>query len=247
MPSRRSSPAPRGSARRARSRRARRRAGRILAVENRVHLDHLERARDARLGHELEREVGLAVGEPAAHRRPNAGRHLRVERVHVEADVDEPGPGDVRERLANRAIDADPIDVAHRVDLRVELVEKVALALVEPAHPHERDTADLDRRQRPGAALKRRPRETERCSEGHPVHVAAWRRLRPVEIAVRPQPRRCPSRRTSARAPESALRAPRSGSRTGPCPLPAGRRRGRGSRRSRRRAAGLPGLASAQG
>ena len=33
---------------------------------------------------ELEREVRLAVGEPAAHRRPDARRHLGIEGVNVE-------------------------------------------------------------------------------------------------------------------------------------------------------------------
>src|ERR687895_742544 len=44
-----------------------RQRGRVLAIQDRVHLDDLERASEARLGHELEREVRFAVGQPAAH------------------------------------------------------------------------------------------------------------------------------------------------------------------------------------
>ena len=52
------------------------------------------------LGDELEREVRLAVGEPAAHRRPDARGDLGIEHVQVERHVDEPRAGDVVERLA---------------------------------------------------------------------------------------------------------------------------------------------------
>ena len=77
----------RGSGRRGRSRRARRRAAAVsfASVEDRVHLDQLERVEQARLGDELEREVRLAVGEPAAHGRADAGREHRVDGVEVEA------------------------------------------------------------------------------------------------------------------------------------------------------------------
>ena len=74
----------------------------VLAVEDRVHLDELERVEAARLGDELEREVRLAVREAAAHRRADAGREHRVDRVEVEADVEEARPGEERERLAER-------------------------------------------------------------------------------------------------------------------------------------------------
>ena len=64
-------------------------AGLVLAVEDRVHLDDVERVEQPGLGDELEREVRLAVGEAAAHRRADAGREHRVDRVEVEADVHE--------------------------------------------------------------------------------------------------------------------------------------------------------------
>src|SRR5437763_1457661 len=85
------------------------------------HLEQLERLSESRLRDELEREMRLAVGQAAANGRPDARCEGRVDDVHVEADVDESGAGDVRQRLAYRALDADPVDVAHREDLRVEM------------------------------------------------------------------------------------------------------------------------------
>jgi hypothetical protein len=107
-----------------------RRRSRVLAVENRVHLDDFEGAREPGLGHELEREMRLTVGEAATHRRPNSGRDLGVERVHVEGDVDEAGSGDMVECLAHRSFDPDAIDLAHREDPDAGLAEQLALAHV---------------------------------------------------------------------------------------------------------------------
>src|SRR5207248_1613213 len=80
---------------------------------------------------ELEREMRLAVGQAAANGRPDSRCEGRVDDVHVEADVDESGAGDVRQRLAYRALDADPVDVAHREDLRVEMPEELPFRRVE--------------------------------------------------------------------------------------------------------------------
>ena len=52
--------------------------------------------RSGRLREELHREVRLAVGEAAAHRRPDTGREHRVDGVHVEAQVEE---GRAREKI----------------------------------------------------------------------------------------------------------------------------------------------------
>ncbi len=57
-----------------------------------------------------QREVRLAVGEPAAHRRADARRDLGVEDVEIERDVDEPGARDAVERLPHRPLDPDPVD-----------------------------------------------------------------------------------------------------------------------------------------
>ncbi len=114
---------------------------------------------EAGLGDELEREVRLPVGEAAAHRRADARRHLGVERVHVERDVDEAGAGDVRERLPDRPLDPDPVDVAHRVRLDPELADPLALLRVDRAEADERHARRLDGGQRPGIALRSgRPR-----------------------------------------------------------------------------------------
>ena len=132
--------------------------GGVLAVEDRVHLDDLERAGEPRLGDELEREVRLAVGEPAAHRRADARRDLRIERVHVQRHVDEAGPGDVGQRLADRSLDPDPVDVAHRVGLDPELADPLALARVDRTQSRRGRRGE----DRPPAA------SSARCRSGRP-------------------------------------------------------------------------------
>src|SRR3954447_19327578 len=92
------------------------------------------------------------------------------------------------ERLAHAGLDPEAVDLAHRPDLRVELLEQLALSLVERAHADERDPARLDRRQRPAGTLEPRASETERCCEHHAVHIAARGRSRRVEVTVRVDP-----------------------------------------------------------
>ena len=145
-----------------------------------------EPARPAR--DELEREVGLAVGEAAADGCPDAGRHLRIQRVHVERDVHEAWAGDLCQRLADRPLDPDPVDVAHRVRADAELSNPLALAHVERPQPDECDAARLDRRQGPHLAREAAVREAERRGERHPVHVAGRRGLGRVQVAVRVEP-----------------------------------------------------------
>ena len=91
-------------------------AGHVLAVEDRVHLDDLERADRAGLGEQLHREVRLAVGDAAAHRRADAGRPERVHHVHVERDVDVRRAAHVLERAAHDGLHAEPVDLGDRVD-----------------------------------------------------------------------------------------------------------------------------------
>ena len=80
----------RGSARRGRSRRARRRGrGLVRLVEDRVHLDELERVEQLRLGDQLEREVRLAVGEAALHRVPTPGANIGSTASRSTLDVEE--------------------------------------------------------------------------------------------------------------------------------------------------------------
>ncbi len=140
------------------------------------------------LGDELHREVRLAIREPAAHGRADARRDVRVEHVHVEADVDEAGARDVRERLANGTLDSEPVDVAHREDARVELRQELPLAVVERADADQRHAARATAGSDQPSLGNRAPAEPERGREHHPVDVAARARLRAVEVAVRVDP-----------------------------------------------------------
>jgi hypothetical protein len=107
-----------------------------------------------------------------------------IDRVHVERDVEEGGAGRVRERLAHARLDADPVDLAHREDLRVELAEQLPLAVVERADADERELPRLHRRQLPAVAPERLPAEPERGCQHHPVHVAGRRGVGRVQVAV---------------------------------------------------------------
>ena len=118
--------------------------GRVLAVEDRVHLDDLERAGDPRLGHELEREVRLAVGEPAAQWRPYARCDLGIENVEVERDVDETRAGNTVECFVERSLDPDPVDLAHGEDPDLGVAEERLLGGVECARADDGHTALLD-------------------------------------------------------------------------------------------------------
>ena len=62
---------------------------RVLPVEDRVHLDHLERTGKTGFGHQLQRQMRLSVGEAAANRRPDTRGDLRVEHVEIERHVHE--------------------------------------------------------------------------------------------------------------------------------------------------------------
>ena len=155
--------------------------------------------RDARLGDELHREVRLAIGQAAAHRRSHTRCDIRVEDVHVERDVDEPGARDPVERLPYRALDPDAVDLAHREDAHSCLSEQPALAVVEQAGADERDPLRVDRRQRPGVTLEPRAGEAESRGERHPVDVPAGARLGRVDVRVGVDPEH--SARSRARRP----------------------------------------------
>ena len=92
------------------------------------------------------------------------------------------------ERLADHSLEAEPVDVAHRVDQDVQLREKDRLRGVERANPHERDPLRRHGGQRPRLALELGAGEAERHRQRHPVDVAGRRRLRPVHVAVRVDP-----------------------------------------------------------
>ena len=144
--------------------------------------------RESRLRDELHGEVRLAVGEPAAHRRPDARCHVGIDRVHVEAHVNEARAGHVGERLANRMLDSETIHVAHREHLRVELAQQLPLAVVQRTDSHKGDPTRFERGQAPAIATEAIAGEAERRREHHAVHVAARARVRAVQIAVRVDP-----------------------------------------------------------
>ena len=180
--------------------------GRVLAVEDRVHLDDLERAGETRLGDQLHREVRLAVGQPAAHGRPHTRRDLGVENVHIERDVDEALSGDVVERLAHRPLDADPVDLAHREHPHSGLAQELPLAGVRLPQPEQRDASRIQRRQRPGVARERVAGDAQRRRERHPVHVPTRARLGRVDVRMGVDPEGSPDAVHAGEAAESSER-----------------------------------------
>src|SRR5204862_6988693 len=90
--------------------------GLVLAVQDRIHLHDLERAGETGLRDQLHSQMRLAVREAAADQRTDARSDVRLERIHVEADVHEAGACDPCKRPTDDALDAAPVAVAHRVD-----------------------------------------------------------------------------------------------------------------------------------
>ena len=110
----------------------------------------------------------LAVGEPAADGRPDTRRDLRVERVEVERDVDEARARDAVERLLQRALDADPVDLAHREHADARLAQEVLLGGVERADADERDARRVDGRQRSPSWVNDSPARPSAAASGIP-------------------------------------------------------------------------------
>jgi len=90
--------------------------------------------------------------------------------------------------LPHTRLDPDPVDLAHREDLRLQRPQELTLALVERADPHEREPPRLDRRKRPAGTREVAATQAERRGEHHAVDIPARRRLRRVQIAVRVEP-----------------------------------------------------------
>ena len=197
----------RGSSCRARSRRARRRARRrVLAVEDRVHLDDLDRAGEARLGDELEREVRLAVGEAAAHRR---------------ADARARPPGRARPCRARRGRSSGPAmcvsDSRIARSIPIRSMSLIVYALIPSSRIRSRSRGSSRRRPTSATRSARRPaassvaleapvREPDRRGQRHPVHVPGRRGLGRVQVAVRVDPEHAAE---PARLREPAERADR--------------------------------------
>ena len=117
---------------------------------------------------------------------PTPGANIGIDRVEVEAHVQEGRAVQVLQRLAHRALETVAVDVAHREHLHPEPPDQFSLRRVERAHTDECDP--LERRRRPGLAREHVAGGAERGGERHPVHVAGGRALGQVEIAVRVDP-----------------------------------------------------------
>src|SRR2546426_10357359 len=98
--------------------------------------------------------MSLAVREPTPDRGADTRGDVRIERVHVQADMDEAGASDMRKRLAHCPLHPEPVDVAHREHLRVELAEQRALALVQRADADEGDPAGAECGKAPAGLLE---------------------------------------------------------------------------------------------
>ena len=178
-------------ARRARSRRARRPSRRrVLAVEDRVHLDDLERAGEPGLGDELEREVRLAVGEPTAHGRPDTGRDVGIEHVHVERDVDEAARPAIRSSDSRTARSMPMRSISLIVNTRTPASRSSRRSPSSSWRtPDERDP--LRRRPREAATLAleaRRRRGPSAAASAMPWTLPRRARLGRVDVRVRVDP-----------------------------------------------------------
>ena len=177
--------------------------GRVAGHPRRLEDRLAERARDELDGERGGRFSRSRIGftsttsmEPASPTRrrapaPGAPRDRRARRAPAcrrparppdrarpfERDVDEARPGDLGQRLPDRALDPDPVDVAHRVRLDPELADPLALPRVDRAQPDEATRSgsiagSVHRRSEP---LVRR---ADRGRQRHAVHVAASARSR---------------------------------------------------------------------
>jgi hypothetical protein len=131
--------------------------------------------------------VCLAVGDPAADGRPDAGRLAGVQPVQIEADVyGVDAAGHAVQGVLDDGRDPALVDVGHRVGRDRTLAECLALPVVEGAQSHEGDVLGVDADVGPVGARELSPPEDGR--QRHPVDVAARRRLGGVEVAVRVEP-----------------------------------------------------------
>ena len=166
-------------------------AGHVLAVEDRVHLDDLERVDGAGLGEQLHGEVRLAIGDAAAHRGADAGRPERIHDVHVERDVDVRRAAHVLERAAHDRLHAEPVDLRDREDADVRSAQALrARPRIERADADQHGALLVDRRRRPAARREPLASPAERAAQAHAVDVARRRRLGRVAIGVGVEPDR---------------------------------------------------------
>ena len=144
----------------------------------------------------------LAIGKPAGNGSPDPRGHLRVESVHVQAQVhpfgsvERPGNG-----LVHDDGEAAAIHLFHGVDPDSQFRDHPGLGLV---HASDSDESDVLRLQpgrprsesaNPGKGVRA---ATEEGGHRHAVQVAARRRLRGVGVGVRIHPDEAKALRPSA-------------------------------------------------
>src|SRR5690606_10343383 len=108
--------------------------GGVLAVEDRVHLDHVEADHPPGLREQLHHQVAFADGEPAGDRGADAGGERGVHHVEVEARVDAfRAVARDLDRPLHDAPDSVTVDNGRRVDGDARLAKQLAFAGVQVA------------------------------------------------------------------------------------------------------------------
>ena len=131
-------------------------AGRVLAVEDRVDLDDVHRVDASRT-----RRRSPSRGAPRgtrARRAPAFPPRARTSGSTTSMSSEtwrNAAPAACASASRRHGSTPDPVDLAHREDLRVELRQELPLAVVERANADERELARVDRRQRPAVARER--------------------------------------------------------------------------------------------
>mmetsp|Transcript_32941 Transcript_32941/g.69309 ORF Transcript_32941/g.69309 Transcript_32941/m.69309 type:complete len:401 (-) Transcript_32941:435-1637(-) len=167
-----------------------RRLGVGRRVEPRVHLDEVHRDEPLSQRHLFTDVVDLTVSQPAARAGARSGREVRIDRVNVERQVQRPVVVrvDRLERLLNHLCDTVLVDVSHREDMHVRIVQHLRLARV---HVTEADVGEAvlaeAARLEPAKALELRE-PAEEVGGGHAVVVHRRRRLGRVGVGVRVDP-----------------------------------------------------------
>src|SRR6185437_547938 len=87
----------------------------------------------------------LAIGRPAGHSGADAGRHVGVEEIDIEADMQDTAP---RADLVDDAADQDPypklIDLPHVRDADATFAQQLPFELVDRARAEQLEPIGLD-------------------------------------------------------------------------------------------------------
>jgi hypothetical protein len=115
--------------------------------------------------------------------------------------VHEAVAGDSLQRLEQDGLEAEPVDVAHREDEKVEHCEQPTLRIVDRPRPDESNAARIQGRQRIGLAVELATGQAERHGQRHTVDVSRRRGLRSVQISVGIEPEHAASARSGRETP----------------------------------------------